>query len=71
MTCERATFAGTGWVKKTGFAGTADSGYNGMVEDTHDWTIDTFYRPNACLPTAWSHGCAACDRHCNSGTTTP
>ncbi len=63
---ERATFASTGWIKKTGFVGTADSGYIGMIEATHDWCIDSFYRPNGYAATAWSHGYPACDRHYNS-----
>ncbi len=66
MTYERASFPATAWIKRTGFIGTADSGYIGMIEATHDWCIDTFYRPNGYAATSWSHGYPACDRHYNS-----
>ncbi|MBP7147104.1 MAG: choice-of-anchor J domain-containing protein [Acidobacteria bacterium] len=60
---ERASFATTGWIKKAGFIGTADTGHIGQIEGTHDWCIDSFYTPNAFQPTAWSHGYASSDRH--------
>lgn len=63
MTYERATFPSTGWVKKAGFIGTGDSGHIGQIEGTHDWCIDSFYKPNGYVATSWSHGYAACDRH--------
>jgi hypothetical protein len=66
LTYERATFPSTGWIKKSGFVGTADSGYIDMIEATHDWCIDTFYKPNGYAATAWSHGYPACDRHYNT-----
>ena len=66
LTYERATFPSSSWIKKSGFVGTADSGYIDMIEATHDWCIDTFYRPNGYTATAWSHGYPACDRHYNT-----
>lgn len=63
---EKATFAATAWVKNAGFIGTADSGHISLIEQTHDWCIDTFYTPNAYLQTNWSHGKESCDRHYNS-----
>jgi hypothetical protein len=63
MTYERATFASDDWTKRAGFIGTSDSGYIGMIEDTHDWCIDSFYTPNDYEATSWSHGYESCDRH--------
>ena len=65
-TYERATFASNTWIKRAGFIGTSDSGHIGMIEDTHDYCIDTWYTPNDFEPTTWSHGYASSDRHYNS-----
>ncbi len=63
MPYEKATFATSAWIKKSGFIGTGDGSYYGMVEATHDFCIDTYMIPNGYQPTAWSHGKQASDRH--------
>ncbi len=70
MTYEKATFATSAWIKKTGFVGTEDSGHIGLIEGTHDFCIDTYMTPNGYQPTAWSHGKPASDRHYNSYSAT-
>ncbi len=66
MLYEKATFAEDIWIKKTGFIGTSDIGHWSMIENTHDYCIDTYMIPNDYLETSWSHGYAACDRHYRS-----
>ncbi len=66
MTYERATFANDNWTKRAGFIGTGDSGHISLIEDTHDYCIDTWYTPNGFDQTSWSHGYSSSDRHYNS-----
>ncbi len=60
---EKATFTEDIWAKKSGFIGTSDYAYWSMIENTHDFCIDTYMIPNGYLQTSWSHGYAASDRH--------
>lgn len=63
LTYQRATFASDAWTKRAGFVGTSDSGHISLIEDTHDWCIETHYTPRGFEATPWTHGGTSCDRH--------
>lgn len=60
---EKATFTTDIWAKKAGFIGTRDLSFYTMIEQTHDYCIDTYMTPSGYLETSWSYGKPSSDRH--------